>query len=90
MKMRDFSNLSSQMPSTDDFLNALGLEMRRSNSESMLSSIAIFVAGVTVGVAAALLFAPQSGSETRAEIGERVNRLRDEYSSQGESRTTHS
>lgn len=82
MRMRDFSN---QMPSADDFLNALGLEMRRSNSDSLLSSIAIFAAGVTVGVAAALLFAPQSGSETRAEIGDRVNRLRDEYGSQGES-----
>jgi hypothetical protein len=80
--MRDFSN---QMPSAEDFLNALGLEMRRSNSDSLLSSIAIFAAGVTVGVAAALLFAPQSGSETRAEIGDRVNRLRDEYGSQGES-----
>jgi gas vesicle protein len=55
-----------------------------------MSSLAIFVAGVTVGVAAALLFAPQSGSETRAEIGERVNRLKEEYSSQGESRSTHS
>lgn len=87
MRIRDFSN---QMPSTDDFLNALGLEMRRSNSESVMSSLAIFAAGVTVGVAAALLFAPQSGSETRAEIGERVNRVRDEYSSQGESRSTHS
>ena len=98
MRMRDLSNLSSQlsnqlsnqMPSTDDVLSALGLEMRRSNSESLLSSLAIFAAGVTVGAAAALLFAPQSGSETRAEIGDRVNRMRDEYGSRNESMTTHS
>jgi YtxH-like protein len=87
MRLRDVSN---QMPSAEDFLSALGLEMRRSNSESMLSSLAIFAAGVTVGVAAALLFAPQSGSETRADIGNRVNRLRDEYGSQSDSSVTHS
>jgi YtxH-like protein len=87
MRLRDVSN---QMPSAEDFLSALGLEMRRSNSESMLSSLAIFAAGVTVGVAAALLFAPQSGRETRADIGNRVNRLRDEYGSQSDSSVTHS
>jgi hypothetical protein len=48
MRLRDVSN---QMPSAEDFLNALGLEMRRSNSESMLSSLAIFAGGVTVGAA---------------------------------------
>jgi gas vesicle protein len=78
------------MPSAEDFLDAHGLEMRRSNSESMLSSLAIFAAGVMVGAAAALLFAPQSGSETRADIGNRVNRLRKEYGSQSESGATHS
>ena len=87
MRMRDLSN---QMPGAEDLLNALGLEMRRSNSESLLSSLAIFAAGVTVGVAAALLFAPKSGSETRADIGDRVHRLRDEYGSQGESNVDHS
>lgn len=78
----------NQMPSAEGFLNALGLEMRRSNSESMLSSVAIFAAGVTIGVAAGLLFAPQSGSETRADIGNRMNRQTDE-SAQSESGATH-
>ena len=87
MRMRDLSN---QMPSTEDMLAALGLEMRRSSSESLFSSLAIFAAGVTVGVAAALLFAPQSGSETRAEIGERVNRIAEEYGSQNQSSVPHS
>jgi hypothetical protein len=81
MTLRDVSN---QMPSAENFLNVLGLEMRRSNSESMLSSLAIFAAGVTIGVAAGLLFAPQSGSETRADIGNRMNRQSDE-SAQSES-----
>ena len=59
MRLRDVSN---QMPSAENFLNALGLEMRRSTSESMLSSLAIFAAGVTIGVAAGLLFAPRAAA----------------------------
>ena len=77
--MRD---LSSRIPfSADDLMSALGLEARRSNSESMLSALAIFGAGVTVGVAVALLFAPKSGQDLRSEIGDRVDRLREEYGS---------
>ena len=83
--------LSSRIPiSAEDLMNALGLETRRSNSESMVSALAIFGAGVTVGIAVALLFAPKSGEETRAELGERVTRLRDEYGARTESPTQHS
>ena len=86
--MRD---LSSRIPlSADDLLSALGLETRRSGSESMVSALAIFGAGLTVGIAVALLFAPKSGEETRAELGERVTRLRDEYGARAEPPTQHS
>lgn len=41
------------------------------------SGIAWFVAGIAVGVAAAVLFAPQSGEETRKSIGDAASKGRD-------------
>jgi hypothetical protein len=82
MMMRD---LSSRLPAADELLSALGLETRRSSSESLVSALAIFGAGVTVGVAVALLFAPKTGEEARAELGERMNRMRGEFGSRKES-----
>lgn len=40
-------------------------------------NFAWFVAGVTVGVAAAILFAPRSGSETRKSIADAAAKGRD-------------
>lgn len=39
--------------------------------------VSTFVAGAALGALAALLLAPQSGAETRAQIGARVRRLRE-------------
>jgi gas vesicle protein len=38
--------------------------------------VGAFLAGVAIGAVVALLLAPQSGAETRAQIGGRVRRLR--------------
>jgi hypothetical protein len=86
MTIRDLAN---KFPASDDLLCALGLETRRSTTESMLSAVAIFGAGLTVGVALALLFAPKSGEETRADLGERVSRMRDEFSARREASATN-
>ena len=49
-------------------------------------NVMTFVAGVGVGVGAALLFAPASGEEIRGQIGEKVqdisDRVRDRFSSE--------
>ena len=41
------------------------------------SNAAWFLAGLTVGIASAVLFAPRSGKETRDSIAEATNRGRD-------------
>jgi YtxH-like protein len=50
-------------------------------------NVLTFAAGVGVGVAAAMLFAPASGEEIRSQIGEKVqnigDRVRDRFSSAG-------
>ena len=54
-------------------------------------NVLTFVAGVGVGVGAAMLFAPASGEEIRSQIGEKVQdisgRVRDRFSSERKSAT---
>ena len=54
-------------------------------------NVLTFVAGVGVGVGAAMLFAPASGQEIRSQIGEKVQdiggRVRDRFSSERKSAT---
>ena len=45
--------------------------------EGESSSIAWFMAGLTIGIAGAILFAPKSGKETRESIAEAAARGRD-------------
>lgn len=52
----------------DDLLKLLGVEERRSGGETLLSGLAWFAAGAAVGAVAALLWAPQSGAQTRREL----------------------
>jgi hypothetical protein len=56
----------------DDMLGILGLSRRRSH---LLENLALVTLGAAVGAGAALLFAPNSGSETRARIGKRIDGL---------------
>jgi gas vesicle protein len=46
--------------------------------ERRTGNFGTFVWGLLLGAAAALLFAPRSGQETRRELTESVNRLRDQ------------
>ena len=71
---KDFAR---HLPSTEDLIHALGLQTRRRNGSDIVSSVALFGAGLLVGAGLALLFAPSSGRELREEIGERAAALRD-------------
>ena len=68
--------LSDSLPSIEQLLQ--GLHARRGTSgPDLLPGLALFGAGLLVGAGLALLFAPASGEETRGQIGERLNEVRD-------------
>lgn len=70
-------NLPDHLPSTDEIIRALGLQVRRKSGSDIVPSVALFGAGLLVGAGLALLFAPSSGRELREELGERAAELRD-------------
>lgn len=56
----------------DDLLDALGLESRRSSPQRVGSALALFGAGLVVGVGVGLLLAPKSGSALRDDLSRRL------------------
>ncbi|MBL9038455.1 MAG: YtxH domain-containing protein [Archangium sp.] len=58
----------------DDLLEAVGLESRRSTAERMVPALALFGAGVLVGVGLGLLLAPKAGRELRSDVRQRLGR----------------
>jgi hypothetical protein len=56
----------------DSVLGTVGLSRRRSH---LLENVGVFAVGALAGAGAALLFAPTSGSETRAKIGRKAEEL---------------
>lgn len=50
---------------------------------NVATKVAYFVAGVGIGAAIALLFAPQSGEETRKQIAEKAQEGKDYVASKG-------
>jgi gas vesicle protein len=65
------------LPSAEEILRAIGLQRARSNND-FLSGVAVFGAGMLVGAALGLLFAPSSGAEIREELGSRLGEVRDQ------------
>jgi gas vesicle protein len=63
-----------------------------SGEDHTVRNVLTFVAGVGVGVGAALLFAPASGEEIRGQIGDKVHdigdRVRERFSSRTSTGTT--
>jgi hypothetical protein len=57
----------------DDVLDYLGLESRRSTPQRVGSTLAIFGAGVVLGVGLGLLLAPKSGSALRDDLSRRLS-----------------
>lgn len=69
---------------SDDALDRVGLVRKSNVSGSAAAMIGGLGAGILVGAGLALLFAPQSGSETRAKIGEKVGEIRNRGNGHGE------
>ena len=67
MSMKNFSK--------DEILGALGLETRKATVDYVLPALGVFGAGLVVGAGLGVLFAPKTGSELRANIGRKVNRI---------------
>ena len=72
-KMRD---LTGTLPSRDDLAKAVGLQPR---NDDMLLPLTMFGAGILVGAAVALLFAPKAGRELREDLNDRAKEWRDQY-----------
>lgn len=72
-------NLKKRLPDVDkdDLLDLIGLEVHRSTGERLVSSLAIFGAGVLVGVGVGLMLAPKPGRELREDLRERIGRGHD-------------
>jgi hypothetical protein len=75
------TELSRNLPSTDELLRTLGLQRARPGGGELLGGIAVFGAGLLVGAGLALLFAPASGSETREQLGSRIGEVKDKVTS---------
>lgn len=73
-------DVSSSLPSADDVVRMLGLQARRERHD-LMPSVALFGAGILVGAGLALLFAPSSGRELRAEISHKAADLGDRMTS---------
>lgn len=58
----------------DDLLELVGLEARRSAAERMVPALALFGAGVLVGVGLGLMLAPRPGRELRTGLREKLSR----------------
>ena len=58
----------------DDLLELVGLESRRSTAEKMMPSLALFGAGVLLGVGLGLMLAPKPGAELRHDLRDRLGK----------------
>ncbi len=56
----------------DDLLEAIGLESRRTTTDKMVPALALFGAGVLVGVGLGLMLAPKPGRELRDDLKQRL------------------
>jgi len=63
--------------SLESLLDRMGLEQKRSTMEVVLPALGIFGAGIAVGAALGILFAPKRGDELRGDLRHRLGDLRD-------------
>lgn len=74
--------LVDSAPNRNDVLGALGLSTRRSPTDDPLLAAGIFGAGVLLGVAVGVLFAPRvAASVSRRRAGNGANSERAEFES---------
>ncbi|MDB4979446.1 MAG: hypothetical protein JWM82_198 [Myxococcales bacterium] len=78
-KLSDITDLTK-----DDLLAGVGLAMKPTTTNRLLSAFGFFGIGVVVGAATALLFAPKSGQGLRQDLGNRFRRVaKDELNGAG-------
>lgn len=87
MKMNDVvsslkgikSELADVLPPEviDRVLEGMGLQVRRSSVGAFASGTGIFLAGVIIGGAAALLLAPKAGLELRSDLEDKLDTVID-------------
>lgn len=58
----------------DDLLDLIGLEERRTASDKLVPALALFGAGVLVGVGLGLMLAPKPGRELRADVKQKLQK----------------
>ncbi|WP_168210831.1 YtxH domain-containing protein [Persicimonas caeni] len=68
---------SSYDNSVNSLLDRMGLEQKRSTMEVILPALGIFGAGMAVGAALGVLFAPKRGEEIRSDLGSQIGQLRE-------------
>ncbi len=59
----------------DELLERIGLERKSSTAEQLVPALAIFGAGVLVGVGIGMIFAPRSGQELRGQLQSQLKRV---------------
>ena len=77
---KTLDQLNTQLSSTydssvDSIVDKLGLEYKRSTSDYILPALSVFSAGLVVGAALGVLFAPKSGQEIRTDLRTRMDEL---------------
>lgn len=58
----------------DDLLDLVGLEERRTTSDKLVPALALFGAGVLVGVGLGLMLAPKPGRELREDVKKKLEK----------------
>lgn len=56
----------------DDMLEMIGLESRRTATDKLVPALALFGAGVLVGVGLGLMLAPKPGNQLREDLKNRL------------------
>jgi hypothetical protein len=81
---------------SDDVLERIGLERHRSTTDKMVPALALFGAGVLVGVGLGLMLAPKPGAQLRGDLQQGLRRaqtkigMRDENGAESEAKATAS
>lgn len=67
-------NLRKNLPDVDkdDLLELVGLESRRNTTDKLVPALALFGAGVLVGVGLGLMLAPKPGTQLREDLKNRL------------------
>lgn len=78
---KTLNQLNGQINSTYDsgvegLFDRLGYEQKRTNTDFVIPAISVFGAGLLVGAALGVLFAPKRGDEIRGDLRHRLDDLR--------------